>query len=70
MMYLPGAASETGLFFPVFARRSSLGCSRDVPAVSLLTIGLLSCGWCFFRLETVVDAMTTLLVLVQVLCHT
>ena len=65
MMYLPGAAAETGLFFPCFARRSTLSCSSDVPVVSLLTIGLISCGWCFFRLETVVDAMTTMLVLVQ-----
>lgn len=65
MMYLPGAAAETGLFFSVFARRSKVACSQDVPVLSLLTIGTLACGWCFFSLDTVVDAMTTMLVLVQ-----
>jgi len=33
--------------------------------VSLLTIGFLACIWCFFNLETVVNVMTTMLVLVQ-----
>ena len=64
-MYLPGAAAMDGVFFSACARRSSIPCSEGVPTLPLVSIGLLSCCWCFFSLETVIDAMTTLLVLVQ-----
>ena len=65
MMYLPGAAAESGLFIEAFARRSTLGCSEDVPMLSLLALGALSSVFCFLSLETVVGAMTVMLVLVQ-----
>jgi len=56
------AGAKDGFFFEVFARRHSV---KDIPHVSLLTLAVLSACWCFFSLDTVIDAMTTLLVFVQ-----
>jgi len=67
MIYLPGAAAQDGMFFSPFAKRSNMKYSKDRPLVSLLAIGGLSCAWCFFSLDTVIDAMTSMLVLVQFL---
>ena len=65
MMYLPGAAAESGLFIEAFARRSTLGCSEGVPTLSLLALGTLSSLFCFLDLDVVVGAMTVMLTLVQ-----
>jgi len=65
MMYLPGAAAESGLFIEAFGRRSTLGCSEGVPTLSLLALGTLSSLFCFLDLDVVVGAMTVMLTLVQ-----
>ena len=65
MMYLPGAAAESGLFIEAFARRSTLGCSEGVPTLSLRARGTLSSLFCFLDLDVVVGAMTVMLTLVQ-----
>jgi len=67
MIYLPGAAAEDGMFFKIFTQRSNMKYSKDRPLVSLFCIGVLSAAWCFFSLDTVIDAMTSMLVLVQFL---
>jgi len=56
------AGAKDGFFFEFFAKRHS---SKDIPHVALLTLSVLSGAWCFFSLDTVIDAMTTLLVFVQ-----
>ena len=56
------AGAKDGFFFQVFARRHE---KKDVPHVALFTLAILSAAWCFFSLDTVIDAMTTLLVFVQ-----
>lgn len=56
------AGAKDGFFFDVFAKRHE---SKDIPHVALFTLAILSAAWCFFSLDTVIDAMTVLLVLVQ-----
>ena len=56
------AGAKDGFFFDVFAKRHE---TKDIPHVALLTLAVLSGAWCFFSLDVVIDAMTTLLVLVQ-----
>ena len=56
------AGAKDGFFFDVFAKRHG---SKDIPHVALLTLAVLSGAWCFFSLDVVIDAMTTLLVFVQ-----
>lgn len=46
------------MFFKVFGHRSSGHFSHDRPLVSLLSIGLLAAAWCWFSLDTVIDAST------------
>jgi amino acid transporter len=61
--YLPYAAAKDGTFFSFFAHESE---SRPGLADrSLLVVVLLTIPWCFFSLDVVIDAMTTMLVLVQ-----
>jgi len=59
--YLPYAAAHDGYFFEIFKEKSPNG----LPYYSLLTVCMISALWCFFSLDIVIDAMTTLLVLVQ-----
>jgi len=59
--YLPYAAAQDGYFFDIFKEKSPNG----LPYYSLLTVCVISAIWCFFSLDVVIDAMTTLLVLVQ-----
>merc|ERR1712025_595283 len=61
--YLPYAAARDGYFFSFFAHRSKR--FSGLADYSLLTVGLLSAAWCFFSLDLVIDAMTTMLVLVM-----
>lgn len=56
------AGAKDGFFFDVFAKRHG---TKDIPHVALLTLAVLSGAWCFFSLDVVIDAMTTLLVFVQ-----
>lgn len=56
------AGAKDGFFFQIFAKRHP---TKDIPHVALLTLAVLSGAWCFFSLDTVIDAMTTLLVFVQ-----
>lgn len=56
------AGAKDGFFFDIFAKRHA---TKDIPHVALLTLAVLSGAWCFFSLDTVIDAMTTLLVFVQ-----
>jgi len=59
--YLPYAAAHDGYFLEIFKQKSPDG----LPYYSLLTVCIISAIWCFFSLDIVIDAMTTLLVLVQ-----
>jgi len=59
--YLPYAAAHDGLFFEFFKEKTAHG----LPHYSLLTVCIISALWCFFSLDIVIDAMTTLLVIVQ-----
>ncbi|KAK3269810.1 hypothetical protein CYMTET_21762 [Cymbomonas tetramitiformis] len=63
MQYLPVRAAEDGIFFSWFGAKSEK--HQGLPYNSLLTIGLLSFFWCWFSLETVIAALTVMLVLVQ-----
>jgi len=56
------AGAKDGFFFDVFAKRHP---TKDIPHVALITLAVLSGAWCFFSLDTVIDAMTTLLVFLQ-----
>ena len=56
------AGAKNGFFFDIFAKRHA---TKDIPHVALLTLAVLSGAWCFFSLDTVIDAMTTLLVFAQ-----
>mmetsp|Transcript_110307 Transcript_110307/g.200691 ORF Transcript_110307/g.200691 Transcript_110307/m.200691 type:complete len:375 (-) Transcript_110307:96-1220(-) len=61
--YLPYAAAKDGLFFSMFAHESSWYPGLADYSLSLV-IGL-SAVFCFFDIKLVIDAMTTMLVLVQ-----
>ena len=56
------AGAKDGFFFDIFAKRHA---TKDIPYVALLTLAVLSGALCFFSLDTVIDAMTTLLVFAQ-----
>ncbi len=60
--HLLASGAKDGFFFSIFAKRHP---KTDIPYVALLTLSALSAAWCFFSLDTVIDAMTTLLVFVQ-----
>ena len=60
--HLLASGAKDGFFFSIFAKRHP---KTDIPYVALLTLSFLSAVWCFFSLDTVIDAMTTLLVFVQ-----
>lgn len=61
--YLPYAAARDGVFFSIFAHESKR--CPGLADYSLLVVVILSAAWCFFDLELVIEAMTTMLVLVQ-----
>jgi len=61
--YIPYAAARDGYFFSFFAHKSSK--HEGLANYSLLTVGLFSAFWCFFSLDLVIDAMTTMIVLVM-----
>lgn len=60
--HLLASGAKDGFFFSIFAKRHP---KTNIPYVALLTLSVLSAAWCFFSLDTVIDAMTTLLVFVQ-----
>eukprot|EP01065_Artemidia_motanka_P005243 TRINITY_DN12531_c0_g1_i1.p1 TRINITY_DN12531_c0_g1~~TRINITY_DN12531_c0_g1_i1.p1 ORF type:complete len:511 (+),score=118.41 TRINITY_DN12531_c0_g1_i1:51-1583(+) len=60
---LPAAAARDGTFFSVFGHESTI--KPGLSDVSLLSVVLLSAVWCFVELELVIEAMTTMLVLMQ-----
>jgi len=55
------SAARDGYFFEWFAHKSN----TSMPDHALLTIAFFGGVWCFFSLDRVIEAMTTLLVLVQ-----
>jgi amino acid transporter len=59
---IPYAAAKSGDFFPVFAFLHPTG---RFPIVSLLVLGGLTAVFCFFKLQTVIDAAVTVRILVQ-----
>jgi len=61
--FIPAAAARSGDFFQIFAHESET--KPGLADYSLLLVFSLSTAWCFFSLDIVVDAMVTLLVLVQ-----
>merc|ERR1712176_921161 len=61
--FIPAAAARSGDFFQIFAHESET--KPGLADYSLLLVFVLSTAWCFFSLDIVVDAMVTLLVLVQ-----
>jgi len=61
--FIPYAAAKSGDFFKLFAHESPT--KSGLADYSLLLVFLLSTAWCFFSLDIVVDAMVTLLVLMQ-----
>eukprot|EP00397_Hematodinium_sp_SG-2012_P018815 GEMP01019294.1.p1 GENE.GEMP01019294.1~~GEMP01019294.1.p1 ORF type:complete len:525 (+),score=89.34 GEMP01019294.1:45-1619(+) len=61
--YVPFAAARGGHFFSILGHRHP---HRDGLAdYSLLTIGILSVSFCFFRLDRVIQLMMTLMIVVQ-----
>jgi len=61
--YIPAAAAKTGDFFSIFAHESEK--SPGLADYSLLLVFALSICWCFFSLDIVIDAIVTLMVLMQ-----
>lgn len=61
--FIPNAAAKSGDFFTFFAHESST--KAGLADYSLLLVFILSTAWCFFSLDIVIDAMVTLLVLMQ-----
>lgn len=61
--YVPYAAAKDGVFFRIFAHESKR--YPGVADLSLLVIVILSGAWCFFSLDTVIDALVTMIVFVQ-----
>jgi len=62
-VFIPVSAARDGYFFSAFAPKSQN--SDALPVVSLCTIMGLTAMWCFFSLDLVIDAMTTMIVLVM-----
>lgn len=63
VQHLPVAAAEDGLFFSFFAHKSEK--HPGLPDHSLLCIGAFTLAFCFVDISLVIDAMTTMLILVQ-----
>lgn len=61
--YLPYAAAKDGTFFAIFAHESEY--FPGLADYSLMSVCFLSAIWCFFELEIVVNAMTTMMVAVM-----
>ena len=61
--FIPYAAAKSGDFFKFFAHESTT--KSGLADYSVLLVFLLSTLWCFFSLDIVIDAMVTLLVLMQ-----
>merc|ERR1712134_235413 len=61
--YVPYADAKDGVFFKIFAHESKR--YPGVADLSLLVIVILSGAWCFFSLDTVIDALVTMIVFVQ-----
>lgn len=61
--FVPYAAAKDGVFFRIFAHESKR--YPGVADLSLLVIVILSGAWCFFSLDTVIDALVTMIVFVQ-----
>jgi len=61
--FIPYAAAKSGDFFKFFAHESTT--KAGLADYSVLLVFLLSTLWCFFSLDIVIDAMVTLLVLMQ-----
>jgi hypothetical protein len=61
--YLPYAAAKDGTFFQIFAHESTR--FPGLADYSLGAVCLLSAVWCFFSLDLVVNAMTTMIVLIM-----
>ncbi|SPE54938.1 Amino acid permease-associated region [Verrucomicrobia bacterium] len=59
---IPYAAAQDGCFFKVFGK---LHAQKEFPHVSLLCIGALSIATSFLSLQTVIDALVTMRILVQ-----
>jgi amino acid transporter len=59
---IPYAAALDGTFFRVFGK---LHAKKDFPHISLLFVGGISIGACFLSLDTVINALVTLRIVVQ-----
>merc|ERR1719262_1212282 len=61
--YLLQSSGKEGYFFEIFGHMHAK--HEGLADYALLCVGGISAVWCFFSLDQVIDAMTTLLVMVQ-----
>jgi amino acid transporter len=59
---IPFAAALDGCFFRVFAKVHP---TKHFPSVGVVVIGLIACAACFLSLQTVIDVLITMRILVQ-----